>query len=207
MGLMKRIAMGGGGGGLRPTGARGMDFGAIDFRFHLHFQKSALARAADRRARGILSAGGAFVRTAARSALKYAPQKALGALTAEEREGYNMQVRIARQRGRRRPRRPERTSQPGKPPLLHRRPSPLKRLIFFAYDPVRQSVVIGPLAHGRHPAPHDLEYGGWARIHGRSRRVRARPFMRPALATGLAALKRKGRRSLPRSWDRIATST
>jgi len=199
MGLWKRMAAGGGA-GFRASRAGGVGFGPIDFRFHLNFRTSRVAKAADRRARGILSAGGAFVRKAAQHSLRYARPKTLAEMAPAERKRYEI-WQPSRFR-----RRPERASKPGEPPLLHMRPSPLKRLILFAWDPGRRSVVIGPLRHGRRPGAMVLEYGGYARIRGKRRYVRARPFMRPALAQGIADLKRKGTHTLPRSWNRLARS-
>jgi len=100
-------------------------------------------------------------------------------------------------------------SKPGHPPSSHT--GLLKQFIFFAYEPNRRSVVIGPEKLsgriGRKALPA-LEYGGesetrnlhWKTIGGQRRRVRtyqkigikARPFMRPAFA--------KEEPQLPRLW-------
>jgi len=75
-------------------------------------------------------------------------------------------------------------SAPGSPPSSH--VGLLRKLIYFGYDPGRQSVVIGPTPlHGTAEARPLLEYGGTARRRDRrGRRVvatyRARPFMGPA---------------------------
>jgi len=92
-------------------------------------------------------------------------------------------------------------SEPGRPPSSHT--GLLKRLIFFAYDPQRETVVIGPLPLNRKVGnvPEALEYGGPSVVaegprRGRRRRrrvtVRARPFMRPAFE--------KERPKLPAMW-------
>lgn len=84
-----------------------------------------------------------------------------------------------------------RISDPGSPPSSH--VGTLKRLIYFGYDPVQKSVVIGPeMFRGQANAPL-LEYGGRTRLRRRARRGRipmrsgaviatykARPFMGPA---------------------------
>jgi len=80
-------------------------------------------------------------------------------------------------------------SSPGDPPKARSASSPIRKLIFFAYDPFRKGVVIGPLifrqAKERLTAPR-LEYGGTHRIVNRrtgARRVvryKPRPFMVPA---------------------------
>ena len=90
----------------------------------------------------------------------------------------------------------KRPSDPGKPPSSHTKL--LKRLIFFAYDPMRQSVVAGPVGLNQKvgDAPAALEYGGRTRVYaGRRRRrklrtvkIRARPYMRPAFAGELPGL-------------------
>ena len=89
--------------------------------------------------------------------------------------------RTARQSIRKR----KKASQPGKPPSSH--VGLLKKFIFFGFDVVRRSVVIGPARltqKGRGEAPHLLEYGGATKIAHRGKRkrakVRARPFMGPA---------------------------
>ncbi|KKM63424.1 hypothetical protein LCGC14_1511610 [marine sediment metagenome] len=90
-------------------------------------------------------------------------------------------------------RRRNKTSEPGRPPSSH--VGLLKRLIYFGYDPQRETVVIGPTPlHGRQTkdALEMLEYGGTTRrvLEGYSRRgprgkkrtvrYKARPFMGPA---------------------------
>lgn len=98
-------------------------------------------------------------------------------------------------------------SAPGLPPTVHRsasftrrkranggvklKPSsPLRELLFFAFDPVRQSVAIGP-AIGSAPTggPERTEHGGSGTVLHHRRRVAAnwpaRPFMRPAFSAEL----------------------
>jgi len=75
-------------------------------------------------------------------------------------------------------------SPPGKPP--HGHVGLLKRLIFFGYDLVRRSVVIGPTPlRGEAEAPPLLEYGGRARRKDRKGKsvmatYKSRAFMGPA---------------------------
>jgi hypothetical protein len=77
------------------------------------------------------------------------------------------------------------TSPPGTPPYSH--VGLLRKSILFAYDPQRQSVVIGPtLTKEESQAPRLLEHGGDAVLEeegGKARHVRyrPRPFMQPAL--------------------------
>jgi len=82
----------------------------------------------------------------------------------------------------------QRVSAPGEPPSSHT--GLLKRFIFFGYDRVRQSVVIGPqrLNQKVGDAPQALEHGGVSTVvegsrgKRKKRRVKmaARPFMGPA---------------------------
>jgi len=82
----------------------------------------------------------------------------------------------------------KRTSAPGQPPSSHT--GLLNQFIFFAYEPRRRSVVIGPvrLNHKSGEALPALEHGGPVRIvagrRGRRRSravmIRKRPFMGPA---------------------------
>ena len=78
-------------------------------------------------------------------------------------------------------------SQPGSPPSSHT--GLLKKFIYFGYEPIKRSVVIGPVRltqKGRGEAPHLLEYGGSTTMKTKGKRtaakVRPRPFMGPALA-------------------------
>jgi len=74
------------------------------------------------------------------------------------------------------------TSAPGSPPSSH--VGTLKRLIFFAYDPGRKSVVIGPTPFNTSEgvAPPLLEYGGTTVIRRRGKvrtaTYRPCPFMK-----------------------------
>jgi hypothetical protein len=75
------------------------------------------------------------------------------------------------------------TSPPGGPPFSH--VGLLRKFILFAYDPGRQSVVIGPtLLRDGSEAPKLLEHGGETTLDTKSGRRRARyrprPFMGPA---------------------------
>lgn len=123
----------------------------------MFFDRPKVMRAVDRGKRQSLSKAGAFIRRTARRSIRKAPKTG------------------------------KRTSQPGKPPYSHE--GSLRRLIFFGYDPQRDSVVIGPVGFRRSTAPEALEHGGRSVLYRRRRgrlvaervRVRARPFMKPAL--------------------------
>jgi hypothetical protein len=88
-------------------------------------------------------------------------------------------------------------SRPGQPPSSHE--GSLRRLILFAYDRARRSVVVGPAAFRRGAAPALLEYGGTAPAPPGRRRpaiYRARPYMAPALAAELPRLPALWRNSV-----------
>lgn len=77
----------------------------------------------------------------------------------------------------------KRISRPGEPPSSHE--GSLRRLIYFGYEPNRETVVIGPVRFGAGQAPALLERGGSTRLKRgnkvRIARYRPRPFMGPAL--------------------------
>lgn len=88
---------------------------------------------------------------------------------------------FVRQRARSSIRTRKKSSPPGQPPSSHE--GSLKRLIFFAYDAEKKTVVIGPVPFRTGAAPALLEYGGAVpRKSGRPKRYRGNPFMAPAAA-------------------------
>lgn len=105
-------------------------------------------------------------------------------------------------------------SAPGTPPHVHRSTgytrqkknpktgvvtkqasSPLRELVYFAYDAARHSVVVGPAKFKDGTAPAALEHGGSAVVFDRRtngyRRVeiRKRPFVAPAAEAELPAFQ------------------
>lgn len=138
----------------------------LDLRIkNLFFDRTIVLRAVDKAKREALSKAGAFIRQTARTSIR-------------KRKG---------------------TSQPGRPPYSHT--GLLRRWILFGYDRSNDSVVVGPVGFKRSKAPNVLEFGGvtdrprsWRRKRSLSRklRVRARPFMGPALE--------KERDKLPAMW-------
>ena len=146
----------------------------------LFFDRQAVTRAVSRSERKVLSRFGAYVRTSARSSIRPARRKNLSELTPEEQRRYRMRVRIARQLGRPRPKLPLAHSRPGEPPRSIT--GLLRRFLYFAFDPSRRSVVIGParISSGS-GAPETLEHGGFTKRGSRRVRIDARPYMGPAL--------------------------
>jgi len=116
------------------------------------FDGKAIRRHVDRATRRVLSRFGAFVRRTAKQSIRKRKQP----------------------------------SAPGTPPSSHT--GLLRKFIWFGYDPGKRSVVIGPARlsqKGRGEAPSLLEYGGSTTLEREGKRkrtrVRARPFMRPAM--------------------------
>ena len=66
---------------------------------------------------------------------------------------------------------------PGKIPKLHTKPSPLRQLILYAYDPTAKEVVVGALEFKGKGAKL-LEHGGTS---DEGHVYRGNPFMKPAL--------------------------
>jgi len=107
---------------------------------------------------------------------------------------------FVRQTAKRSIRKRKKTSEPGKPPSSHT--GLLKKFIYFGFDVVRRSVVIGPVRltrKGRGEAPSVLEYGGTVTLRSRRRagkkrraHIRRRPFMGPAME--------KEKQQLPALW-------
>ena len=150
-----------------------------------------------------------FDREKVMKAMDSATRKALSRLGAYVRQRAKTSIRYR-----------NRPSIPGMPPSAHRSMprlkrnkktgavkrqmvSPLREFIFFAYDASRKSVVIGPaLLNGRNGPMilSSLEYGGPSivMVGGKGQRItiRARPFMRPALAAELPNLPDQFKNSL-----------
>lgn len=70
-------------------------------------------------------------------------------------------------------------SKPGQPPKT--RKGTIKKQLFYAFDPGRESVVIGPILFApKNNAPETLEYGGQTTIGPQKVYIAARPYMGPA---------------------------
>ena len=148
-------------------------------------------------------------------------QKVMDAVSKAERARLSKAGAFVRQRAKTSIRYRERPSSPGSPPSAHRSVgrvhkksgkvvhkrqlvSPLREFMFFAYDRVTRSVVIGPaLLNGTvtRQALHALEHGGPSVVMERQGKrravvVRPRPFMRPALAAEMAKLPELFRNSV-----------
>ncbi len=146
-------------------------FKVRDHQFSRDYLDQAIAKS---RRSGLIRAG-AYVRTAARRSIRPAP-------------------RPARTKGRRKGQRRNISSRPGQPPRQHTRTGQNLKLILFAWEEARKSVVVGPLLFKSSAGvriTEVLEHGGRsytrpnprAKSRKRATRVAARPFMRPALAS------------------------
>ncbi len=96
----------------------------------------------------------------------------------------------------------KKVSRPGQPPSSH--VGLLRKFLFFAYEPQRQSVVIGPAKLGGvegDDVPHILEHGGTTTITRFRRgkivrkrvKIAARPTMGPALEANLEHIPKQWR--------------
>lgn len=136
------------------------DFGALQKSF---FSSKDVQKMVDKKTRQAQSKFGAFVRRRAKSSIR--KRKAASA--------------------------------PGSPPSSH--VGTLKNLIFFAYDERTRSTVVGPVPFGDGVAPKALERGGPSFVTRKTKaakggerltvkrfiKVKARPFMQPALEAEL----------------------
>jgi hypothetical protein len=143
------------------------------------FDRERVMKAADAATRRNLSRFGAFVRTRARTSIKYGKKSSA---PGSPPHGHRTLSRT-------------KTNRAGQ--VKKQSVSPLREFLFFVFDPSARSVVIGParLNGVLGDAPHALEHGGESAVAtGRrgapTRRVvvRARPFMRPAFAAELPGL-------------------
>lgn len=129
--------------------------------------------------RFFMRSGGAL-RTTARRMLKKAPQQKLSDLNPIERSNYETNLRLFKTgKTRIRPRRPDRVSLPGKPPLLHSTAdngqSPLKYRLWFAVAEDGRSVVCGPALIGKNRSR--VIRGGIATVQELEQK---HPFMYPS---------------------------
>lgn len=113
-------------------------------------------------------------------------EKVLKSLDRATKKALSKFGAFVRQRSRTSIRSRKKVSMIGEPPSSHT--GTLKKLIFFAYEADKKTVVIGPTPFGKGQAPSLLESGGVA-VSSRGKRLnyRPRPFMKPAFDTELAA--------------------
>ena len=176
MGVMKKIYEGGRG--------MGESRGAGTFiEVSMFFDKPAVMLAVDKAALRVFSRFGAFVRKTARRSIRKPRKKRVAEFNDFEKIQY-------RKTGYR----PLASSEPGKPP--RNQTGRLKDTIFFWYDRNEQSVIIGPSHSGGFDRMGALEHGGLTMSRKRAFHIRARPFMRPALAKELPKLDKMWHHSI-----------
>lgn len=125
--------------------------------------------------------------------------KVINAVSKAERKVLSKTGAFVRQRARTSIRKRKGISKPGSPPFSH--VGLLRRGILFAWDDASRTVVIGPaLLRPTSRVPHVLEYGGTSLIESFGKRkpakVRARPFMGPALQAELSQMPEAWRNSV-----------
>jgi hypothetical protein len=153
------------------------------------FDRDIIDRSVARAKRRNLSRSGAFVRQRARSLIRRPRRMRLSEMRQDMRRVFRIRM-SEHERGNRsrRPELPLAPSEPGTPP--RRGPSDLlRRFIFFAWEPIRETVVVGPVALGRprpegsaaQTVPELLEFGGTYERWGKRRAMAPRPYMGTAL--------------------------
>lgn len=158
------------------SGVGGLDFGQFVKIKNAFFDRDAVLKALERGQLRALSKIGAFVRRRAQTSIRYGKKSSPPGKPPTGHKGVYTRPRKV-----------------GKTGLVVRQPvSPLRDLIWFAYDPATKSVVIGPILFvgarkQNPPAPKLLEFGGMVSRRTndgkvRTFRYRGNPFMRPALA-------------------------
>ncbi|QDT94267.1 hypothetical protein [Gimesia algae] len=118
---------------------------------------------------------GGLVKTIIRRKFKVQRMKRLGEMSEKEKESYKLKIKIAKRLRKPKPKRPKKPSDPGEPPRLTYKESPLKYLVEFAVTKDFNSV-IGP-KRAKSGIAGVLEHGGVSN----GRRIAARPFAQPSL--------------------------
>jgi hypothetical protein len=136
-----------------------------------------IANVLDPKVRRFLMRAGGAVRLTARRSLKLSRITRYEEQSQAQREQFGRAVARWRAGERtRKPTMPRATSQPGHPPLIHSKLSPLKQLLYFALSNDKRSVVVGPEAIGKNRRV--------ARVPNQLTSIQeleqSRPFMEPA---------------------------
>lgn len=166
----------------------------LDFKFKLlFFDDKHLVNTMKAEERKVLSRFGAQLRTRTRNSMRPARRLRRNEITpqiAEEQLGLPPGTDLSSKKGRLTFKLPYKSSDPGQPPRT-RKGKQLKRLLFFAWDPVARSVVVGPKLFGSGSAK-TLEEGGTSTITivKRDRKISKST---PAQRTGLAKARATGR--------------
>lgn len=166
----------------------------LDFQFRLlFFDDKRLVNEIKAEDRKVLSSIGAQLRTRARNSMRPARRLRKNEITpqiAEEQLGLPPGTDISAMKGRLAFKLPYKSSDPGQPPRT-RKGKQLKRLLFFAWDPIARTVVVGPKRFGTGSAK-TLEEGGTSTITiiKRDRKISKST---PAQRAGLEKARANGR--------------
>lgn len=149
----------------------------------LFFDKKAVTSSVDKATRRVLSKFGAFTRRTAKKSIKKARQKKLSEMTPTEVSSYRKRQAIGKRKGFK-VKRPLAPSKKGGPSRA--RTGLVKKHIYFLFDPLKRSVVIGPARLSKSSdAPRVLEHGGTTTISsgkdkGKRIKIDPRPTMQLA---------------------------
>ncbi|HUX15722.1 MAG TPA: hypothetical protein VMW52_04570, partial [Phycisphaerae bacterium] len=119
--------------------------------------RKAVSRAVDKATHEVLWECGKKLRRRAQTSMRYVTS----------RTGQRRQVR----EGKRKRVRDYVVSKPGQPPKAVKPHPWLRRFLFYAWEPGRKTLVVGPVGLGRATGPRLLERGGWALIRNKRRRI------------------------------------
>lgn len=153
------------------------------------FDREKVVKAVDRKTRNVLAKFGAYVRIAAKHSIRPVSKAKLRKMGELRRAASQTRSPVKRRRLQQELEqlRRETASAPGEPPKSIT--GLLRNHIYFVYEPVEKSVIIGPARlNTPSPAPGVLEHGGTVNFRGRVVTIEPRPYMQPALVRELPKL-------------------
>lgn len=140
-----------------------MGFNSFTLRFHVKrwfFDRQRVKSYMDARSRQALQEAGRKIRRAAQTSMRYVTSRR----EQERRVAAGLRKKEARDPS---------VSSPGQPPRAIKPHPWVRKNLFYAFEPVAQSVVIGPVGFPRGSgAPETLEFGGRTRVRNKQRRRR-----------------------------------
>ena len=124
------------------------------------FDRDRVTRFMDKKNRQALQEAGRRIRRVAQTSMRYVTSRR----EQERKIASGLRKRTARDPS---------VSRPGEPPRAIKPHPWIRKNLFYAFEPVAQSVVIGPVGFSRGSgAPETLEFGGRARVRNKQRRRR-----------------------------------
>lgn len=152
----KVLSGGGGAAGVAARAAFGLRFDVKKW----FFDRDRVTKLMDRKNRQALREAGRRIRRVAQTSMRYVTSR---------REQERLVVSGKRKKAARDPS----VSRPGEPPRAIKPHPWIRKNLFYAFEPVAQSVVIGPVGFARGSgAPETLEFGGRTRVRNKQRRRR-----------------------------------